>query len=301
MTAAPPLPKLGVAFVPTLAPERLRELAQEVEASGLDELWVWEDCFKQSGIASATAALAWTERLTVGIGLLPVPLRNVALTAMELATLERLFPGRLVAGVGHGVQEWMDQTGARGASPLTLLREYATALRGLLAGERLDVQGRYVRLRDVALDWPPVTPPPLMLGGSGPKSLALTVELGDGTLLANALTVGEIADVAAGLAATAAGANADAAGRRHPLVATQVAATGQDAGPRLQRELPRWGRAPAPGLGVAGDAAAFAACVRQHAAAGVTSLVFQPTEDEPDLREFVRFLGAEVKPLVTGG
>ena len=54
-------------------------------------MWLWEDCFAESGIATAAAALAWTERLTVGIGLLPVPLRNVALSAMENATLERLF------------------------------------------------------------------------------------------------------------------------------------------------------------------------------------------------------------------
>src|SRR3712207_6924974 len=47
----------------------------------------------------------------------PVPLRNVALTAMELATLGRLFPGRIRGGVGHGVQEWMAQVGARVESP----------------------------------------------------------------------------------------------------------------------------------------------------------------------------------------
>ena len=59
---------------------------------------MWEDCFKESGIATATAMLAATSRLTVAIGLLPVPLRNVALTAMELATMSRLFPGRVTAG-----------------------------------------------------------------------------------------------------------------------------------------------------------------------------------------------------------
>ena len=58
----------------------------------------------------------------VGIGVLPVPLRNVALTAMETATLHRLFPGRLTVGVGHGVQDWMGQVGARPESPVTLLR-----------------------------------------------------------------------------------------------------------------------------------------------------------------------------------
>ena len=104
---------LGVIFPPDLPPERLREVAVAADQAGLAELWLWEDCFAESAIATAAAVLAWTERLRVGIGLLPVPLRNVALTAMELATLARLFPGRLVPGVGHGVLDWMGQVGVR--------------------------------------------------------------------------------------------------------------------------------------------------------------------------------------------
>ena len=287
-----PAPQLGLAFVPTLAPERLCALAGTAEAAGLDELWVWEDCFKQSGIASAAAALAWTTRLRVGIGLLPVPLRNVALTAMELATLERMFPGRVLPGVGHGVQEWMGQVGARPASPLTLLREYATALRALLAGERVSAAGRYVQLDGVALDWPPSPPPPLMLGGSGPRSLELTAELGDGTLLAAALGVDQVAEVGALLARTR--------GVGHPLVATVIVATGPGAQHRVDAEVPRWGGEPGRGIGVAGDAARVAAEVRAFVGAGATTVVFQPVEDEPDLDGWVGFLGGEVAPLVRG-
>jgi hypothetical protein len=40
-----------------------------------------------------------------------------------------MFPGRFIAGVGHGNQRWMAQAGVRVESPLTLLREYVTALR----------------------------------------------------------------------------------------------------------------------------------------------------------------------------
>lgn len=174
--------RLGITYVPYLPPEQLRDLAQTAEESGLDDLWVWEDCFKQSGVAAASAALAWTSRLRVGIGLMPAPLRNVALTAMEITTLARLFPGRLVPGIGHGVQLWMDQVGGKVASPLTLLREYATALKALLAGEEVTVDGRYVQLDKVKLDWPVDPPPPLAMGGEGPKSVALAGELADAYL-----------------------------------------------------------------------------------------------------------------------
>src|SRR6516225_9850709 len=150
-----PVVTLAVIFPPSQPPERLGAVAAAAESAGLEQLWVWEDCFAESGIATAAAILAATSRLTVGIGLLPVPLRNVALTAMELATVSRLFPGRVMPGIGHGVLSWMGQVGARAESPLALLREYAGALSVLLHGETVTVHGRYVNLDEVTLDWPP--------------------------------------------------------------------------------------------------------------------------------------------------
>src|SRR4249919_1371489 len=173
----------GVVFRPQCPPEQLRSAVESAEAAGVDELWLFEDCFLEGGLTSAAAALAWSERITVGIGLLPVPFRNPALAAMELATLAGLFPGRLTAALGHGVQDWMRQVGAAVDSPMTLLREQTSAVRALLAGETVDVRGRYVTLDKVALDWPPAQPPRLLIGGRGPKTVALAGEVSDGVLL----------------------------------------------------------------------------------------------------------------------
>lgn len=276
--------KLGLAFIPTFAPERLVEIAQACEAAGLDELWLWEDSFKNSGVATAAMALASTSNITVGIGLLPAPLRNVALTAMEFSVLGRAYPGRFIGGVGHGVQEWMGQAGVRVASPLTLLREYTDALRSLLAGEAVTVDGRYVKLDNVKLAWPADVP--IYLGGGGPKSRALMGELGDGSLLASALTEQQYADAAAQISAS------------HPIVATTITATGPNAQERVDREVPLWGATPGIGIGVAGDAAAVAASVCALAKHGVTSVAIQPTADEPDLLGFIEFLGRDVRPLL---
>ncbi|WP_106264582.1 MULTISPECIES: LLM class flavin-dependent oxidoreductase [Isoptericola] len=297
MTAAPltsPAPRLGVAFVPTYPPESLRTLATAAEDAGLDDLWVWEDCFKQSGLASAAAALAWTDRVRVGLGLMPAPLRSTAITAMEIATLARMFPGRFVPAVGHGVQEWMAQSGVKVGSPLTLLRETTDALRRLLAGKEVTTSGRYVHLDAVRLDWPPADDVPLWLGGVGPRSLELAGELGDGLILANALTPDDVR-AAVGTAQEA----ARAAGHELTDVhATLIATTGPGAEDRLARELPQWGAAPDRGIGAAGDAAAIAAGVRALADAGATAVAIQPTADDPDLVGFVELLGREVRPLL---
>ena len=52
------MPTLAAIFPPTQAPERLNAVALAAEAAGLAQLWVWEDCFSESGIATATAILA---------------------------------------------------------------------------------------------------------------------------------------------------------------------------------------------------------------------------------------------------
>ena len=105
--------RIGAIFQPAFPPERLRAAVEAADAGGVPELWLWEDCFQESAFATAGAALAWSERLRVGIGVAPMPLRNVAVTAMEIATIARMFPGRLLPGVGHGVQRWMAQAGKR--------------------------------------------------------------------------------------------------------------------------------------------------------------------------------------------
>jgi alkanesulfonate monooxygenase SsuD/methylene tetrahydromethanopterin reductase-like flavin-dependent oxidoreductase (luciferase family) len=174
---------LGCIATPDLPPREFLAMARAAEAAGLEELWLWEDCFKESGIGAAGAILGATERLRVAVGVLPVPLRNVALTAMEVATLDGMFPGRFTPGVGHGVQPWMAQVGGRVGSPLTLLREHVDALRALLRGERLTVTGRYVTLDDVALDWPPASAPPVLAAGQGPRTLRLVGEVADGVVL----------------------------------------------------------------------------------------------------------------------
>jgi alkanesulfonate monooxygenase SsuD/methylene tetrahydromethanopterin reductase-like flavin-dependent oxidoreductase (luciferase family) len=262
---------LAAIFPPSQPPEKIRAVACAAEAAGLAELWVWEDCFSESGIATATAMLAATSRLPVGIGLMPVPLRNVALTAMELATMSRLFPGRLMAGVGHGVLPWMSQVGARAESPLTLLREYTAALYALLHGETVITRGRYVSLDDVTLDWPPAVPPPLLVGGVKPRTVALAGELADGVIISSGPSPDEIRASAGHFRASR--PDGAAAG---DVVVFLSASEGSPA-----RDI--------------------AAMVSEYAAAGATHVAVNADEHDADLERFVTLLAREVSPLVRSG
>ena len=177
-------PAIGMCFDRTYPASSVFEFAERLEAGGVDQLWIIDDCFYTAGISLAAAALARTQRLQVGLGILPAVARNPAITAMELATLANLAPGRVIAGIGHGVQSWMEQMGARTPSPLTTLEEVITVVRRLLRGERVSFTGREVRLTDVQLDQPPTVVPPVLAGVRGPKSLVLSGRIADGVVLA---------------------------------------------------------------------------------------------------------------------
>ena len=176
--------RVGVMLPRDLPAGQVLAYARRAEDLGFDELWVVEDLGFRGGVAQAGAVLAATDRIVVGIGILPAGARNAAFTAMELATLAQLFPGRLIAGIGHGMPDWMRQVGAWPASPLTLLREYTTAVRTLLRGEPGPAAGRYVDVAGVVIGEHPSIVPPVVLGVRGPKSLAVAGEVADGALLA---------------------------------------------------------------------------------------------------------------------
>ena len=169
--------KLGVIFKADRPPEELAAFATAAESAGLDELWLWEDCFLAGGIATSATALAATTRITVGLGVMPAVFRNPVAAAMEIATLARLHPGRFVAGLGHGVPAWMDQIGALPPKPVRALEETTVAVRRLLAGESFSTKGDYVNLREVCLAQPPMSRPPVVWAcvarsGSAPQGAA---------------------------------------------------------------------------------------------------------------------------------
>jgi alkanesulfonate monooxygenase SsuD/methylene tetrahydromethanopterin reductase-like flavin-dependent oxidoreductase (luciferase family) len=269
-------PALGFVVRPELAPEKLSDTARSVENAGFDELWLWEDCFLAGGIAAAATALAATATIRVGLGILPAPVRNPAFAAMELAALARMHPGRLHAGFGHGVTDWMRQIGAKPESQVTLLEETVAAVRALLAGEEVHAGGRYVHLDGVRLDHPPDEPPPISCGVRRERSLAVSGRAADGTILSEGGPVEYIEWAKEQIAAT----------RPHRLtvytwwgedreaVHAAAAARRPEGGPhaRALGDDPDWFER----VAVTGDAEQCAARIRRLADAGADAVVLVP-------------------------
>jgi alkanesulfonate monooxygenase SsuD/methylene tetrahydromethanopterin reductase-like flavin-dependent oxidoreductase (luciferase family) len=175
-------------------PEELTGYAALLEELGADDLWVVEDLGWTGSISAAALALAATRTLRVGLGIAPVALRNAALLAMEVGNLARVHPGRLAAGVGHGVPDWMRKVGAERTRKLALLEETIIAVRGLLAGDEVDLHGREVTVDGLRLEHPPAVVPPIVTGVVRPRSLELSGRVADGTILAEGAGPAQVAD-----------------------------------------------------------------------------------------------------------
>ncbi|MGW2330299.1 LLM class flavin-dependent oxidoreductase [Streptomyces sp. NPDC001700] len=228
---------IGVLMPRDIPARHIVAFARRAEAHGFDELWVVEDLGYRGGLVQAAAVLGATERVRVGVGLLPAGARNVAFGAMEVASLAQLYPGRVDISVGHGMPSWMRSVGAWPGSPLALLSEYITVLKSLLGGQLVRYEGRYVRVDGVRLEESAVPPtvPPVLAGVRGPKSLAVSGEVADGTLLAEPVTPAYVRESLRHIAAT----------RPHRLVAYNIAAVDDDPAVALA--------AVRPALGVVGE------------------------------------------------
>jgi alkanesulfonate monooxygenase SsuD/methylene tetrahydromethanopterin reductase-like flavin-dependent oxidoreductase (luciferase family) len=175
--------RLGLLAFSTTVPEDLAATARRVEGLGFDELWIPEDYFFFGGLTAATIALAATERIDVGIGVLSGVVRHPAVTAMEVATLLRAFPGRLLTGIGHGVPFWVKQMGLYPKSPVTSMRAVVDGMRALLSGRTLTVSDGPFVFDNVTLAHPVDGPVPIYTGVIGPKSLELSGEIAEGTVM----------------------------------------------------------------------------------------------------------------------
>jgi 5,10-methylenetetrahydromethanopterin reductase len=172
---------LGVALLGHGLPGRTTELARAAERAKLGSLWVIEDYFHPGAYAVAAAAAAVTERVAIGLGVVNPYTRHPALVAMETAALAGIAPGRVVLGLGSSNRKWIEaQMAISFKTPLRGLREGTEIVRRLLDGRRVTFAGEVFTVQDVALDTPPPTRVPILLGVKGPRALALAAEVADG-------------------------------------------------------------------------------------------------------------------------
>jgi F420-dependent oxidoreductase-like protein len=183
---------LFLAYWPWFSPEEQVELARQADREGLDSVWVAE-AWGQDAVSVLGHLSAVTERVGLGSGLLQIPGRSPAMTAMTAATLDVLSNGRFRLGLGvSGPQVSEGWHGVPFARPLARTREYVEIVRAALAREApLEYEGQEFRLpiggselgKPLKLLARPVQERiPIYLGAVGPKAVEQAARIADGWL-----------------------------------------------------------------------------------------------------------------------
>lgn len=152
---------------------RLAELAEEL---GFDSVWAGDSPATRQRADPLTllaAVAARTERVAVGTAVLLPALRHPVLLAHQLATLDRISEGRLVAGMGAGFSSPATEVqfaavGVDFRRRVGRMHECVEAMRLLWSGDAVSYEGRHFSFRDVTVAPRPVRPegPPVWLAGA---------------------------------------------------------------------------------------------------------------------------------------
>lgn len=165
------------------------ELIAEATRLGYTSAWtphnVTPDGFQICGHWWRTSADGGSGGIGTGISVVPVPTWSPINLAVVAGTVGELTGGRFILGVGSGNAGSADFARRFNLPPLRpvgMMREYITALRGLLAGESVTIEGHAVTLRGAQLGFKPPRVP-IYLGALGPQMVQLAGELADGVAL----------------------------------------------------------------------------------------------------------------------
>lgn len=155
--------------------------ARVAEQLGYERVWLFDSAGLYEDIWIHLARLAEGTELDLGTAVLVPNLRHVVTTAAAIATVEGLAPGRLACGFGTGATaRWV--LGQPALSWATT-RRYVEAVRALLLGEVVDVDGAACQMIHTP-GFAPTRPihVPLLLSALGPKGRAIAREIADGVI-----------------------------------------------------------------------------------------------------------------------
>jgi probable F420-dependent oxidoreductase len=178
--------RFGTGAARTSNPEKVLAAARRAEALGYSTFALPDHFMMPFAPLIALQAIAdATTTLRVGQLVLAQDFRHPAVLAKELATLDVFSGGRVEVGIGAG---WMpadfEQSGIPFDGPsqrIERLEEALVVLKGLFGEEPLTLAGKHFTITNLAGTPKPVQKPhpPIMIGGGGPKLLAVAARQAD--------------------------------------------------------------------------------------------------------------------------
>lgn len=161
--------------------DAIRAEARRAADDGFASYWLSQIAGPDALTALAVVG-AEVPGIELGTSIVPLYGRHVLVLAAQALTANAAAGGRLVLGIGPSHQPAVEgMYGESYARPFTRTRETLTALRALMRGEAIDLQGEEVRVRGrLAIESPPA---PVLIAALGPRMLELAGRAAEGTVL----------------------------------------------------------------------------------------------------------------------
>ena len=181
--------RLGVYFDGFATTADMLAAARAAEEAGAVSLWFAQHMGYRDAFLGAAAAAGVTRRAALVPTAISVYLWPPLSAAMSIATLDEISGGRAVLSLAVGNILNLGQSGVEPVKPIRVMREYVAALRGLMAGEAVALDGEVHRLRGAHLEVRGDGRIPIVVASTGPQMLRLAGEIGDGVVLSTGLTL----------------------------------------------------------------------------------------------------------------
>ena len=163
--------------------ETAMQRAAEAERLGYESAYVTHVAGRDSQAVLAAYATR-TEKIKLGTGVLPIYSRTPVATAQVAATVDELAGGRLVLGLGVShrvtVENWYGQEIGK---PVREMREYATTVRAILAGDPPPSDNQKFPTNFRFMGYQARQDFPIYIAALSPAMLRLAGEIADGVIL----------------------------------------------------------------------------------------------------------------------
>lgn len=178
--------RIGVGLGAETSPAELTDIVDQLEAAGIDSLWLSEHVYSDAvdPFIGMAHALARTRRLKVGTSVAVLPGRQPVLVAKQLASLAALAPKRVlpVFGLRPARRQERDLFEVPDGRRADVFDESMRLLRSALAREEVDFAGEFFKLDGVRMGPRPAAPLDIWLGGAAPAAFRRIGRYGDGWL-----------------------------------------------------------------------------------------------------------------------
>ena len=156
---------------------------EEIESLGYQQIWVSNEKFFHDMYVVASVVAEHTTRVSIGTFIADPYTHHPALTAMSIATLDKISGGRAILGMGAGGTGF-PVMGIKRKKPATAIKEAIKVIKGLWRGETVDMEGEVIQCHNGRLNFTAREDIPVVVASRGDLVLKAAGEVADAVMIA---------------------------------------------------------------------------------------------------------------------